>query len=117
MVRLECKVGENVDFGFGILGRLYKGGWFKLVRTQVSPTDWKTAELEVHMSIRALLVKTFAKETSESRGGFEPVAMHAHLDDALKDLNGTAPELPAVAASGVTARVVPVVNKKGSALR
>lgn len=73
LARLDGQVEENVDFGFGILGRLYKGGWFELERTQVSTTDWKTTRLEVHMNIRALLVKTFARETSEVRGGFEPV--------------------------------------------
>jgi hypothetical protein len=70
---LEGHVDENVDFGFGILGRLEKGGWFKLTRIRVSPTDWKTARLEMHMNIRALLVTSFARETSEVRGEFAPV--------------------------------------------
>jgi hypothetical protein len=83
LARLEGHVGENVDFGFGILGRLYKGGWFRLVRVQVSPTDWKTESLEVHMNIRALLVKTFARETSEMRGGFEPVPAGMTLEQGM----------------------------------
>lgn len=94
LVRLEGRVAENVDFGFGILGRLYKGGWFKLVRTQVSPTDWKTAELEVHMSVRALLVKTFAKETSEARGGFAPVSAGMSLSQAMRLLDNSSAALP-----------------------
>ena len=84
---LEGRVDDNVDFGFGILGRLYKGGWFRLVRTQVSATDWKTESLEVHMNIRALLVKTFARETSEVRGGFVPVPAGMHLAQGLALLN------------------------------
>jgi hypothetical protein len=70
---LEGRVGENVDFGFGLLGRLYKGGWFRLERVRVSPTDWKTERLEMHMNIRALLITSFSRETSEVRGGFTPV--------------------------------------------
>ncbi len=85
--RLEGRVDDNVDFGFGILGRLYKGGWFRLVRTQVSATDWKTESLEVHMNIRALLVKTFARETSEVRGGFVPVPAGMHVAQGLALLN------------------------------
>jgi hypothetical protein len=73
LARLDGHLEENVDFGFGILGRLRKGGWFRLVRTQVSSTDWKTERLEVHMTGRALLLKTIARETSEVRGGFAPV--------------------------------------------
>jgi len=41
-------------------------------RTRVSATDWKTERLEVHIAGRALLVKSFARETSERRGGFCP---------------------------------------------
>lgn len=70
---LEGHVNQNVDFGFGILGRIYKGGWFRLQRERVSSTEWKTDQLEVHLNIRALLVTSFARETSETRGGFEPV--------------------------------------------
>jgi len=102
LARLEGRVAENVDFGFGILGRLYKGGWFKLVRTQVSPTDWKTAQLEVHMSIRALLVKTFARETSETRGGFEPVPSGMTLAQAMRLLDQSAVAVPAAAPLPVT---------------
>ncbi len=84
---LEGRMEENVDFGFGVLGRLYKGGWFRLVRVQVSETDWKTASLEVHMNVRALLVKSFARETSEERGDFEPVPTATTLAGAAKLLD------------------------------
>jgi hypothetical protein len=70
---LDGKVAEDVDFGYGILGRLDRGGWFQMHRVQVSPTEWKTDHLEIHMYGRALLVKSFSKETSETRGGFQPV--------------------------------------------
>lgn len=73
LARLNGELEENVDFGYGILGRLYKGGWFRLERTQVSATDWKTERLEIHMNGRALFLKTISRETSEVRGGFAPV--------------------------------------------
>jgi len=88
LARLDGRVSENVDFGFGILGRLYKGGWFRLVRVQVSATDWKTASLEIHMNVRALLVKTFAKDTNERRGGFVAVPAGMSLAQGLEVLNG-----------------------------
>jgi hypothetical protein len=83
LVRLDARVEENVDFGYGILGRIYKGGWYQLKRTQVSPTDWKTDRLEVHMNGRALLVKTFARETSEARGGFLLVPTGMNLGQGM----------------------------------
>ena len=103
LARLEGHVAENVDFGFGLLGRLYKGGWFRLVRTQVDANDWKTTELEVHMSIRALLVKTFARETSEDRGGFTPVPAGLVLPQALALLNQAGDGAPTASSRPIAA--------------
>lgn len=83
MARLDGHLVENVDFGYGILGRLYKDGWFRLERTQVSQKDWKTERLEVHMLGRAMLFKTIARETSEKRGGFMPVAAGMNLSQGM----------------------------------
>jgi hypothetical protein len=89
LARLDGHTVENVDFGYGILGRLYKDGWFQLQRTQVSPTDWKTERLEVHMCGRALLVKSFARDTSEQRGGFVPVPPAMNLAQGMRLLEST----------------------------
>jgi hypothetical protein len=89
LARLDGHVQDNLDFGYGILGRLYKGGWFQLERTQVSANDWKTARLEVHMMGRALLVKSFARETSEIRGGFAPVPPGMNLAEGMELLAET----------------------------
>ncbi len=86
MVRLDGRLQENVDFGYGILGRLYKDGWFQLERTRTSGSagngDWKTKRLEVHMLGRAMLFKTIAREMSEVRSGFTPVAAGLSLQQA-----------------------------------
>ena len=92
LVRLDGKLQDNVDFGYGILGRLYKDGWFRLERTHVNATgatgsgngDWKTQRLEVHMLGRAMLFKTIARETSEVRGGFSPVPAGLSLQQAAE---------------------------------
>jgi hypothetical protein len=95
LARLEGHVDENVDFGFGILGRLYKGGWFRLQRVGVSASDWKTEALEVHLNIRALLVKTFARDLSEVRGGFVPVPAGMSLAQGLVVLNQSLEQMEA----------------------
>ncbi len=82
--RLDGQLIENVDFGYGLLGRLYKGGWVRLQRTQVSETDWKTERLELHLSGRALLLKTIDRETSEVRGGFTPVPAGLSLAQGMR---------------------------------
>ncbi len=108
LVRLDGKLQENVDFGYGILGRLYKDGWFRLERTHVSSAsntgagDWKTQRLEVHMIGRAMLFKTIAHETSEVRGGFTPVPPGLSLQQAaslIRQSPSSATVLPAALAT------------------
>jgi hypothetical protein len=89
LARLDGHLDENVDFGYGILGRLYKGGWFRLQRTQASATEWKTERLEVHMAGRAMLFKSIARETSELRGGFVSVPGSMSLAQAMALLDQT----------------------------
>ena len=73
LTRVEGSLQNNVDFGFGFLGRLNKGGWFRLDRTQVGPTEWKTSSLEVHLNGSAMLFKSIGRETSETRRDFSSV--------------------------------------------
>jgi hypothetical protein len=111
LVRLDGKLRENVDFGYGILGRLYKDGWFRLERTHVDAAagengngDWKTQRLEVHMTGRAMLFKTIARETSEVRGGFTPVPAGLSLQQAATLVRQPVAAPAAQAAALVTSR-------------
>jgi len=87
LVRLDAHLEQNVDFAFGLLGRLYKGGWFQVRRVQVSTTEWKTEHVEMHMYGRAMLFKSIARESSEARGGFAPVPAGMNLAQAMSLLN------------------------------
>jgi hypothetical protein len=80
--RLSGHLVQNVDFGFGILGRLAKGGTFEIERTKVSSSHWKTALVDIHVSGRMLLFKTISKEQHEVRSDFEPVSNDLDLKQA-----------------------------------
>jgi hypothetical protein len=87
LARLDGRLVENIDFGYGILGRLYKGGWFNLERVGVSQTEWKTQVLEVHVAGRAVLFKTIAKESREERSSFHEVPRDTSLVEAKRMLD------------------------------
>jgi hypothetical protein len=112
--RLEGHLNDNVTFGMGVLGRVNKGSWFRMVRTQVAGNDWKTERLEVHMSGRALMFKTIAHDTSEVRGGFEAVAPAMSLEQGLKVLEQTVAAREAAMATG---RAPPVALVLGAICR
>ena len=102
--KLEGRLNENVDFGFGLLGRLDKGGWFRVQRVQVSPSEWKTQRMELHLSGRAVLFKTIARETSELRGGFAAVPAGMNLAQGMHLLEQADPRsAPDTAAHAIPA--------------
>jgi hypothetical protein len=103
LVRLDGHLNQDVSFGFGILGRLYKGGWFSLQRTQVSSTDWKTQRFELHMNGRAILFKIITQEISELRSGFSPVAARLDLVKGAALLYQIDPESAQVSADSFSA--------------
>lgn len=103
MVRLDGRLNEDVSFGYGILGRLYQGGWFSLQRTQVSSTDWKSERFELHMNGRAILFKIITQEISELRSGFSPVAARLDLVKGAALLYQIDPESAQVSAASFSA--------------
>jgi hypothetical protein len=63
-------------------------------RVQVSATEWKTAQLEIHISGRAMLFKTIARETSELRGSFSAVPAGLDLAGGMRILEQPEPKTP-----------------------
>lgn len=102
--RIEGHLAENVDFGFGLIGRVEKGGWFQLQRVQVSPSEWKTERMQLHLNGRAILFKTIARETDEVRGGFASVPAGINLAQGMRILEQTDP----LSDPNTVARVSPV---------
>lgn len=79
LARMNGRLVENVDFGFGILGRIAKGGTFEIERIQVSPSHWKTQLVDIHVDGRMLLFKTVSKQQHETRSDFESVSKDLDL--------------------------------------
>jgi hypothetical protein len=104
LLRLEGKLDADLDFGFGLLGHVDKGSWFQMQRVQVSATEWKTEQLEIHVSGRAMLFNTIARDTSELRGGFSSVPAGLDLAGGMRLLEQTDPKTP----PNTVARVSPV---------
>jgi hypothetical protein len=82
LVALKGKLIERVEFGYGLLGHINEGGTFAIHRQRVSPTDWKTDLIDIHVSGRVLLFKTVNKEQHEVRSGFRAVPETLTLEQA-----------------------------------
>jgi len=82
LARMNGHLVENVDFGFGILGHIAKGGTFEIERIQVSSSHWKTHLVDIHVNGRMLLFKTISKQQHETRSDFEFVSKDLDLRQA-----------------------------------
>jgi hypothetical protein len=74
MVKLDAHLIEEVDFGWGIIGRLRKGGTILLEQTHVGGHQWELAHMKVCLTGRALLIKSLNIQTTEDRSEFFPVS-------------------------------------------
>jgi hypothetical protein len=89
LARLRGQLIENVDFGYGLLGRLYKGGTFEMERREVTPGNWKTHVLDVHISGHVILLRSIGKDQREVRTEFHPVPAGLNVAQAAALLDET----------------------------
>lgn len=89
-VEMRGHLINRVDFGYGLLGYVEKGGAFELHREQVSPTRWKTDLVNVHVAGRVILFKSVSKDHYEARSEFQPVPTSISLSDAKQLLEQAA---------------------------
>jgi hypothetical protein len=71
---------RNVDFGWGVLGRLIKGGTFEVKREDVGEGHWVSTMLDVHIHGKALFFKTINAEQHEVDENFKRVPDHLTLE-------------------------------------
>jgi len=82
MVSIRGALKEQVNFGFGLLGKLEKGGTFNVIRHQVKPGIWETTETHVHMQGHALLFKSISEQEDDVQTDFATVPPSTSLADA-----------------------------------
>ena len=79
---LQGQIMERVDFGYGLLGHIEKGGTFEFKRQPVSATHWKTTYVDVHLTGRLVFFKTIDKDEREVRTQFEQSPSDLTLEQA-----------------------------------
>lgn len=85
VTRLEGHLQDDVDFGWGILGRIYKGGWIVIEQTEVSPKQWRIVRIQLKMNGRMLFAnKTF--DTLQEQTDFSPVPAGLSYGQAIQML-------------------------------
>jgi hypothetical protein len=70
---MDAHLDHGVEFGFGLLGKVSEQSHFSVMRQEVSPGQWKTTKIRVHVDGSILLMKSVSRDEDSSHFGFQPV--------------------------------------------
>lgn len=85
VTHLEGHLQGDVDFGWGILGRLSKGGYLIIEQADLGDHQWRIVHFKMVMNTRVLF-KTKIFDTTEDESQFAPVPANASYKDAIQAL-------------------------------
>lgn len=82
LAKFSGRLVDEIQFGYGILGHIDKGGTIEMGRIEVAPSEWKTALIHIQISGRLVFFKTIAKQQYETRSAFRPVSANLSAEEA-----------------------------------
>jgi hypothetical protein len=86
MVRVEAHVLRAVNFGFGVVAKIFPGGSVEFEQTRATGDRWAYSHLEEHITARVLLVKTVPENTEMTSFDFRPMPSLMPYQDAVRML-------------------------------
>ncbi len=91
MTKLDGHLISDVNFGWGVIGRLYKGGTILVVQKDVGMHHWEQIQLQLNLTGKILMVKDLSIKTTESASDFHPVEKEMTYQDAIHLLQSQSP--------------------------
>jgi hypothetical protein len=73
MVRLDATITDSVSIGWGLLGRIDKGGKFFLEQALVKGGQWRMTQLRIDATGKALIFKSIRIKQHQSGSDYEPI--------------------------------------------
>jgi hypothetical protein len=84
---LKGTLTQDVTFGYGLFGRLKKGGTFHIERQEIGPKVWEITSTQVHIQGHALIFKSISEQQDEQTSHYKPAPASITLPEAEKILN------------------------------
>ncbi len=90
IAKIDGTLFKDVDFGWGILGKLYKGGKFRIVQRDVGGGHWEEVEETLQFYGKILMVKSLTIWSTETMTDFRPISSNLTTAQALDLLHKSA---------------------------
>jgi hypothetical protein len=89
VTRLEGHLQRDTNYGWGVLGKLDKGGWIVIEQADVGRRQWRIVRFQMKMNLRVLF-KTRNFDTVQEMTRYEPVAADLGYRQAIQMLRADA---------------------------
>ena len=86
MVRAESHVIRPVNFGWGMLARIYPGGSVEFEQAPAGNDRWAYSSLETHLRLREVMVHTVEQNIRMSAWNFRPLPASLGFTDTVRSL-------------------------------
>ncbi len=86
MVRVEAHVLHAVNFGFGMVAKIFPGGSVEFEQTRATGNRWAYSHMEEHVTMRLLMVKTLPENAVMTSSDFRPMPSLMPYQDAIRML-------------------------------
>ncbi len=91
--RLEGHLQQDTDYGWGILGRLDKGGWIVIEQADVGGRQWRIVRFKMRMNLR-ILFKNKSFDTMEEMTQYAPAPQGIDYRQAIQMLRSSSSSNP-----------------------
>ncbi|MCU1313620.1 MAG: hypothetical protein JWM54_1377 [Acidobacteriaceae bacterium] len=86
MARLDAHLISDVDFGWGIVGRLFKGGTILVEQQDVGNGHWESTHLKLNLTGKILMLKSLVIRSTEDGSEYKPVSNNVTYKEAIQML-------------------------------
>jgi hypothetical protein len=87
VTRLEGHLQQDTNYGWGILGKLDKGGWIVLEQANVGAGQWRISRFQIKMELR-ILFKTKSFDSVQEMTQYAPIPANLDYRQAIQMLRG-----------------------------
>ncbi len=91
LVKIDAHLVSDVNFGWGVLGRLYKGGSILVENADVGLHHWETIHLKLRLQGKLLMMKSVDFSTTEDFSDFQVQVSEMSYQEAIRVLQKIPP--------------------------
>jgi hypothetical protein len=84
LVKIDAHLISDVNFGWGVLGKLYKGGSILVENSDVGLNHWETIHMKLQLHGKLLLMKSVDFSTTEDYSDFQMQPQELSYQEAIR---------------------------------